>query len=328
MLKDNLFENVLIKPAVEDGADRLLIVSGYASAGMAILHLKTLAEKGKNISVELIVGMAKKDAIKQVELEALKELTKTGIAGSSFACRYIVRENPVHVKAYLWLKDNKPVKAFMGSANYTKTAFNQSQNTVFNEFRNQPVPDQFQNTVEVLMECPPDSVEKLFDTCMKMSASCMDSNIENQIKIIKEATATNQDDSNNNNNPAATWINWGIRVPLFDNKDQPIMVKDEYGKDTTEQAYKVLSVGGMPITAKGLKRVPVNDKARTGNARERDYYAYATESNAAMQQIENHIKTMNPGDTFKLPYTLEAEIRIPRINSGHPMASKSPLTFD
>ncbi len=169
MLKDNLFENVLIKPAVEDGADRLLIVSGYATPNMVRWHLNTLADNNKNISVELIIGMVNHDGIERLDHHDLQTINHWGVRGSHFACYYVVEGSPVHIKVYIWLKNNKPIKAFMGSANYTKTAFSQSQD-------------------EVLMECPLDSAQEIFNNCMEMSASCEQEGIETQIKITTKRT--------------------------------------------------------------------------------------------------------------------------------------------
>ena len=191
------------------------------------------------------------------------------------------------------------------------------------------------------------------------------SNIVNNDGANNQAFNNQATGGNGNFTPASAWLNNDIRVPLwnedgtpvlvqsmykckttekmlpvlrplFDADNNPIMVKDDKGKDTDiqqtgcqyRQDYKLLSIGGMPISAKGLKRVPVSEKARTGDEKEQRYYAYATESNAAMQQIEDHIKTLGPKDTYRLPYTLETEIRIPGVNSGPPVASTNPLSFD
>ena len=40
-----------------------------------------------------------------------------------FSCSYIFDDKPVHSKVYTWLRDETPVKAFMGSCNYSQAAF-------------------------------------------------------------------------------------------------------------------------------------------------------------------------------------------------------------
>ena len=167
MLINNLFENVLIEPVIQHDADRLLIVSGYATPSMADWHLSKLIEQNKQISVDLIVGMTKRDGIERAQHQGLQKISQTGIAGSSLACRYIVQGSPVHAKTYLWLKGNNPIKAFMGSANYTRTAFSNRQ-------------------VEALSECSPDVVNDFFNNCMSMSISCLRPDIETHVSITQK----------------------------------------------------------------------------------------------------------------------------------------------
>lgn len=167
MLITNLFENVLIEPVIQHDADRLLIVSGYATPSMADWHLSKLIEQNKQISVDLIVGMTKRDGIERAQHQGLQKISQTGIAGSSLACRYIVQGSPVHAKTYLWLRGNDPIKAFMGSANYTRTAFSNRQ-------------------VEALSECSPDVVNDFFNNCMSMSISCLRPDIETHVSITQK----------------------------------------------------------------------------------------------------------------------------------------------
>ncbi len=56
MLTKNLFNEVLLRPA-QNGANKLFIVSGYATAAMAFYHLQYLHQNALEVSVELIVGM-------------------------------------------------------------------------------------------------------------------------------------------------------------------------------------------------------------------------------------------------------------------------------
>ena len=167
MLITNLFENVLIEPVIQHDADRLLIVSGYATPSMADWHLSKLIEQNKQISVDLIVGMTKRDGIERAQHQGLQKISQTGIAGSSLACHYIVQGSPVHAKTYLWLRGNNPIKAFMGSANYTRTAFSNRQ-------------------VEALSECSPDVVNDFFNNCMTMSISCLRPDIESHVSITQK----------------------------------------------------------------------------------------------------------------------------------------------
>ena len=57
MLTENLFEKVLIEPAMQN-FDTLCIVSGYASATMVSRHFDHLRRGKREVRIQLIVGMA------------------------------------------------------------------------------------------------------------------------------------------------------------------------------------------------------------------------------------------------------------------------------
>ncbi len=64
MYVENLYDEILIKPITgNQKLNKLLIVSGYATAAMAFRYLNYLKEQDKNISVKLIVGMTVKDGL-------------------------------------------------------------------------------------------------------------------------------------------------------------------------------------------------------------------------------------------------------------------------
>lgn len=56
MLSKNLFEEVLVQP-VESGANKLYVVSGYATAAMAFRHLEAL--KAKNYQADCLPARKK-----------------------------------------------------------------------------------------------------------------------------------------------------------------------------------------------------------------------------------------------------------------------------
>lgn len=117
MFWSDVFDRVLIEPA-RRGANRLDIVSGYATPALASTHLSTLDELGLQVEVNLVVGM--------VQHEGLREDFHRGFAGLSsgrpdFSAYYVLPPGTVHSKVYLWYRDGQPVAAFGGSANYTRT---------------------------------------------------------------------------------------------------------------------------------------------------------------------------------------------------------------
>lgn len=113
MFTEDLFQDVLVKP-VQDGCTELFVVSGYATASMAHRHL---AETGAR--VQLIHGMASIAGVSMVDDAMFRTLEAQG----RFRCHYRVDRPPVHSKVYVWMLDAVPVKAFVGSANYTQAGF-------------------------------------------------------------------------------------------------------------------------------------------------------------------------------------------------------------
>lgn len=165
MLTTELFDEVLLKPAVE-GADKLCIVTGYATSPMASLHFDLIKRKKRDIKIELIVGMCKQDGMPISYHRGFQKLVEEDFP-QRFVCSYIYTSAPVHSKVYLWLKDNKPVIGFTGSANYTQTAFGDRQR-------------------EVLTSCDVRKANAYLRKLRKDSMYCNHSEIEDHIRIYSD----------------------------------------------------------------------------------------------------------------------------------------------
>lgn len=121
MLTENLFDTILIKPAKAD-VDTLCIVSGYATSAMAFHHLQTLKDNHSRIKINLILGMIPDEGIPVSNHRGFQQIMNTDFAGN-FQCSYLTNPPAVHSKVYTWCKDNNPIYGFVGSANYSQTAF-------------------------------------------------------------------------------------------------------------------------------------------------------------------------------------------------------------
>jgi HKD family nuclease len=177
MITSNLFEEVLIKP-VNEGADKLLIVSGYATSAMAFHHLEQIKSQDKNIEIQLIVGMAIQDGLSLTNHRGFQQLVEEDFLGQ-FICSYIFSRPAVHSKVFVWLKKNKPIFAYTGSANYTQNAFIRKQK-------------------EVLAECNPEIALDYFQEQAKNSIYCTHIDAENLVQIfsdkqIRQKTSVNID---------------------------------------------------------------------------------------------------------------------------------------
>ena len=131
MLTYNLYNKVLIEPAVNRQATRLQIVTGTATPQMAKEHINTLAslKLDRPIHIELIVGMPQQ-YIEKSQHQEFCELTESTGTNVSISCKYIATGKYVHAKTYCWSSENgEPVVAFAGSANYSMAAFGVAKNS-------------------------------------------------------------------------------------------------------------------------------------------------------------------------------------------------------
>lgn len=202
MLKDNLFKHVLIDPATKLGINRLQIVTGFATAGMIDRHMEHLKSKSLNVDIDLIIGMTKYAGIEKAQHFALKKLVEEKPFGLDFRCLYVVNGNPVHAKSYCWLNGTKPQIAFLGSANYTLTAFGRSQ-------------------IEVMTNADPSEAKRFYDSILGCATDCSDVDIESKVLLTESRTIENNADGETvtltlldkrtRDTPKRSGINWGHR---------------------------------------------------------------------------------------------------------------------
>jgi hypothetical protein len=159
MLTTDLFNKVLIQPA-QNGANRLYAVSGYAMAAMASRHLEEVLIKNHQIQIELIIGMTPAEGLSRSNHKGFQELMQTVYTGN-FSCRYLTKMPPVHSKTYAWFEEDKPVCGFVGSANYTQTAFGKTQREVVTESDPQQGFEYFQKLIPQTLDCNDKKAENL-----------------------------------------------------------------------------------------------------------------------------------------------------------------------
>ncbi|MGF7145031.1 hypothetical protein HNQ56_003464 [Anaerotaenia torta] len=125
MFTDNLAQKILFAPPFH-GADTLLILSGYATPNMASWLIKSFQEQNlPPVNISLLIGMVPYDGLSVPIHEGFKELHGNAYpnAVKSFSCSYVCENPPVHANLYIWLKDEEPVKAYTGSADFVQNAF-------------------------------------------------------------------------------------------------------------------------------------------------------------------------------------------------------------
>lgn len=159
----DLFDYALINPMKSDRSlDRLCIVSGYATHAMASRHLIASNGMKKPLSVDLVYGMAGVDGVRKedhIGFLSLEKKSEFDFAGS-FLCSYVNRPGSIHSKLYVWCRGNVPVRAFIGSANYSQKGFSQAKH------------------METLAECDPVSALGFFYRSKEASVDCANVNQE------------------------------------------------------------------------------------------------------------------------------------------------------
>lgn len=171
MIETDLFDDILVKP-VTDGADKLCVVSGYATPGMASQHFDKINDLKLSLEVELLVGMCPLDGLAVTNHIGFQQLV-TGKYSSQFKCSYVFTPPAVHSKVYVWLKGNVPVQSFVGSANYTQTAFGTKQR-------------------EVLTKCDPVTGLAYFTKVSAETIYCTHGDVENLITIYSDRQFVNR----------------------------------------------------------------------------------------------------------------------------------------
>lgn len=203
MIHENLFRQVLLEPGYGIAGGKLRIVSGFATANMADRHMKHLQDQNLDISIELIVGMTVQQGIQAAQHSGFCKLVEKAPWGIDLQCRYVVRDNPVHSKLYVWLdKDGNPSKAFCGSANYTLAGFGKSQ-------------------TESLALADPLECNQFYKHIFSRTFDCTRDHIEDRIRIVSSEREPVQGRDlesvklslliSGGKTPAKSGINWGQR---------------------------------------------------------------------------------------------------------------------
>lgn len=215
MITNDLIKSMFLNP-MQCGADKLYIVSGYATPNMASWLFKYTSNMHP-IDVKLIFGRAI-EGISMPIHESFIELSRNPFSKSyrSFSCQYIYQNTPVNANLYLWFKGTQPYIAFAGSANFIQRAFSKSQR-------------------EIMVECDPNIAANYFEQIEGDSIYCFNSEVEEYIPIFSfynmldkfnnpellEDNMVNLSllNSRTGETHTTSGINWGHRLNSYNKKD-------------------------------------------------------------------------------------------------------------
>ena len=138
MFYENLYQRILVDP-VNEGADELLVVTGYGSAAMVQRHLREPLIARPMLPVRVILGMTRREGLPLVTHNVMVAMSMSSQAQTAqtpnrdrtgrLECRYVTAMPDIHAKVYIWLRHNEPFVAFNGSANYSHPGFNERERT-------------------------------------------------------------------------------------------------------------------------------------------------------------------------------------------------------
>ena len=143
MFYKDLYTRILLEP-IDQGADELLIVTGYSSAALIERHLREPKIARRMLPVNMVLGMTRSEGLPVQDHHKILELSKSSQKQSHdtkpktrtgrLECRYITGLPDVHAKIYVWLENKHPIVAFTGSANYSHAGFNEKERVEVMDF--------------------------------------------------------------------------------------------------------------------------------------------------------------------------------------------------
>ncbi len=168
IVRGGLFREVLMRPAANEEADELLVVSGYVSASMLEQHLEALQKgvaEGRIATlpkITVVVGMVQA-GIEAAQHQGICDVVRR--FPETVSCFYLTRGNPCHSKVFIWKKRGMPIRAFVGSANYTMLGFGASQR-------------------ETVADADPDATLEHHASLIDQSIPCTDAGVETSVKLM------------------------------------------------------------------------------------------------------------------------------------------------
>ena len=266
MITQDLYEQVLVQPARENG-NALCIVSGYASAAFAADHLQDMLTMASRPTIHLIVGMFPQIGSLRSNHLAFQQLSTTDYP-IGFECRYVVTSPPVHVKSYAWYKDGQPFRGFIGSANYSKNAFNAQLREAVTPANAQEIQAYFDNLWEVSLDCREPEADRLVHEAITnykakpQQADITQATTDSAMATFPHITLSLLTDSNEMHNGGGG-LNWGQRQGREPNQAY-IHIPASVGRSgffpPLKQHFTLMTDDG-----KSLICVPAEPKIKGGN---------------------------------------------------------------
>lgn len=116
VFQDALAERLLLAPP---GTNRLSSVSGYVSPSALLSCLYQMDLKATpSVEVQVVIGMAGAATVTYDDHVAYRKICER--FPDNVSIRYTPRGRVIHSKVYVWSSRESPMRAFLGSANFTR----------------------------------------------------------------------------------------------------------------------------------------------------------------------------------------------------------------
>ena len=171
LTESNLTNSILFAPSMQE-ADKIGILSGYPTPNMASWYLKALEEKQVSLKVNLLVGMIPSDGLSTDIHEGFCKLHRAlpPEIHSTFECEYVTRLPSFHGNIYVFLKEDRPLCAFGGSAPFNQSSF------------------VYPSRQEIMFQYDARTAWDEFQKIEATSIYCTHSEIEEYVRITKESS--------------------------------------------------------------------------------------------------------------------------------------------
>ena len=159
---------------IDAGADEIRVVSGYASPEMCTRLLLAARDRGREITIRLVVGMTGYEGVTLDTHQGFLSVQAAPPDGSGrLGVQYVTGGVSVHSKLFVWMRGREPLDAWMGSANFTQNGFGVG----FRAGRHR----------EIMIPTDVESALRYFDEIESQSLSGV--TVKGDVKVQRDATA-------------------------------------------------------------------------------------------------------------------------------------------
>ncbi len=159
---ENAAHRMLFSP-IQEGANRLCIMTIHAAPNMASWLMKSYEERGAgNVSVELIIGDTLSGGIDYISHEAFKIMqgNRNTQGEKKFTCSYLRLPPEFDRNYYIWLDNETPFRAFTCTHDFTQPGLLRKHSGTISERSAKAAYNLYEKTIDQTIYCNHSEVEE------------------------------------------------------------------------------------------------------------------------------------------------------------------------